>query len=244
MPRHIFVFLLTLFAADAIAQNQVRPDPYGQWLMYFGDNKLNDRWGLHTEVQLRNYLLSNTVEQSLFRFGGNYYLNKISMLTAGYAFVYTEPSHENIDGITFREHRVWEQLILRHKTDNVFIEHRYRLEQRFIENIDTDTRQYDDRIRYRLQVLFPLYVVSPRLRYLFINGYNEIFMNLGRELSGQIFDRNRLYFAIGVQMSPKLNFQLGYLNQVISVPGNVTDVNHNLQVGVSYNLDAFFDIFK
>ncbi|MCC5917344.1 MAG: DUF2490 domain-containing protein [Cryomorphaceae bacterium] len=237
----ILFFFLSI---SVMAQNQIRPESYGQWFMYFGDNKINDRWGLHTELQLRNYFLQNTVEQTLARLGANYYLNKFSMVSAGYGFIYTQPSAQNVEGTTLLEHRVWEQLILRHKTDNVFIEHRYRLEQRFIENISTGQAQYGDRVRYRLQALFPLYSISPRLRYFFINTYNEIFMNLGLNVSGQIFDRNRLYFAIGVQYSPKLNFQIGYLNQVISVPGDLTDVNHNLQIGVSYNLDAFFDLFN
>jgi hypothetical protein len=64
---------------------------------------------------------------------------------------------------------------------------------------------------------------------------------LGRQVSGEIFDRNRLYFAVGYQVSPKLNFQLGYLNQLIAVPGvDEPTINHNLQIGVMYNIDDVF----
>lgn len=226
------------------AQNQVRPHPYGQWLMYFGDNKINKKIGIHSELQLRNYFLEETVEQTLMRIGVNYYVDPLVMLSGGYGFIHTTPSAQNVVGFTTREHRIWQQLILRHKTRAIFMEHRYRLEQRFIENITDKTNTFDNRLRYRFQTILPFYTLSPHLRHYFFNAYNEFFVNLGREVSGQIFDRNRLYFALGYQVSPKLNFQIGYLNQVISIPGNLRpDINHNLQIGVAYNMDDIMATF-
>jgi hypothetical protein len=206
--------------------------------MYFSDNKINDKWGIHAEGQFRNYLLPQTVQQTLLRTGINRYITKTSSVTAGYAFVYTTPSKENIAGFTTQEHRIWQQGILKNSYRNVFIEHRYRFEQRFIENKNTDIKKFDTRARYRMQALVPLYVISPALRHIFVNSYNEIFVNFGRQVSGEIFDRNRLYVAVGYQVSPKLNFQIGYLNQLIGVPStNTLDKNHNLQIGMSFNMD-------
>lgn len=227
-----------------VAQNQVRPNPYGQWLMYFGDNKINTKIGIHSELQLRNYFLKETVAQTLARIGVNYYINPLVMVTGGYGFIDTRPSSENVVGFHTMEHRIWEQLILRYKTRAVFMEHRYRLEQRFIENLNTRVSKFDNRVRYRFQVIFPLYTLSPHLRQFFLASYNELFMNLGTQISGQIFDRNRLYFSMGFQVSPKLNFQLGYLNQLISVPGALRpDINHNLQIGVMFNMDDIMPSF-
>jgi hypothetical protein len=241
------VLLTTFFLVHTyiIAQNQIRPSSYGQWLMYFGDNKLNDKIGLHSEAQFRNYMLTNTVEQLLLRTGLNYYIGPKSMVTAGYAYVFTTPSANNVEGFTTSENRIWQQLILRHRNYNVFIEHRYRLEQRFIHNRDTDIHKYSDRIRYRFQTLLPLYNLSPTLRHLFINTYNELFLNLGSTISGQIFDRNRFYVALGYQVSPKFNLQVGYLNQIIAIPNiQQADVNHNLQLGISFNMDMFYNLFS
>ncbi len=245
-PDAFYLFLLlcvgimtgVFYSSNAYAQNQIRPDPYGQWLMYFGDNKINNRIGIHSELQLRNYALRETVEQTLFRVGLNWYIDPLVMISGGYGFIYTEPSRSNVEGFTTREHRIWEQLILRHRTRAVFMEHRYRIEQRFLENLNTGNSVFDNRVRYRFQVILPLYSISPSLRHFFLAGYNELFMNLGREFSGQLFDRNRLYGAVGYQVSPKLNFQLGYLNQYISLPGALEpDINHNLQVAVVFNMD-------
>ncbi|TVR37303.1 MAG: DUF2490 domain-containing protein [Cryomorphaceae bacterium] len=227
-----------LLIQSAQAQNQVRPDPYGQWLMYFGDNKLSDKIGLHTELQLRNYLLRETVEQSLARVGLNVYLNPSTMATAGYAFIYTTPSRENVEGFTVREHRSWQQLIMRQRSRNLFLEHRYRLEQRFIDNLDTRNSKFENRVRYRLQAIVPFYTISPYLRHFFFASYNELFVNFGKQVAGEVFDRNRFYLAFGYQFSPKFNFQVGYLHQYISIPGATSgNINHNLQVGISYNMD-------
>jgi len=243
---YLVIQVLTICPRVSDAQNQIRPNPYGQWLMYFGDNKINSKIGIHSELQLRNYFLKETVTQTLTRLGINYYINPLVMASGGYGFIDTRPSAENVLGFHTLEHRIWEQLILRYKTRAVFMEHRYRLEQRFIENLDTKVSKFDNRVRYRFQVIFPFYTISPHLRQFFFASYNELFMNLGTQISGQIFDRNRLYFAFGFQVSPKLNFQLGYLNQVISVPNSSRlDVNHNLQVGVMFNMDDIMpSLFK
>lgn len=244
MKKHLLIIFFLLVAQLVQAQNQARDQPYGQWFMYFGDNKINKKWGIHTEQQFRNFFLPNTVQQSLTRVGVNRYINPMSMVTAGYGLIYTTPSDKESGGFTTLEHRSWEQLILRHRTYNIFIEHRYRLEQRYIINQTTDTDVFDNRIRYRMMALLPLYNFSPSLRHYFLAGYNEIFMNLGQTVSGQLFDRNRLYFAVGYQYNPKFNIQIGYLNQVISLPGTFTpNINHNFQASISFNMDDLGSLF-
>lgn len=244
MKKLLLCLLLMAVTSPLWAQNQQRDQPLGNWLMYFGDNKFNSKWGLHSELQLRNYAIPNTLHQTLMRIGANHYLSPVSMLTAGYGLIYTGPG-SGMEGQTVLENRLWEQLILRHRTYNIFLEHRYRLEQRFINNLTTENQIFDNRIRYRFQALFPLYNISPHLRHIFLATYNEVFMNLGREVSGQFFDRNRLYFAVGYQWNPKFNIQMGYLNQVISLPdAGSPDVNHNFQLGISFNMDDLANLFN
>ena len=241
----VFIIASCFVPRAAQAQNQPRQQPFGNWIMYFGDNKINSKWGVHSEFQMRNYFIPNTVQQTLIRTGANHYISPVSMVTAGYAFVFTRPNSAESGGFTTAENRIWEQLVLRHRTYNIFLEHRYRIEQRFVKNITTDRNIYENRVRYRLQALVPLYNLSPYLRHYFVSSYNEIFMNLGKELSGQLFDRNRLYFAMGYQLNPKFNIQLGYLNQVISVPGfDKPDINHNFQMSVVYNMDDLTALFS
>ncbi len=243
MNKYFFILLIIFCAVRTSAQS---PDQrsYGQWLMYFGDNKINDQWGIHSELQLRNYFLKSNIEQTLIRVGANYYLGRLSMVTAGYAFIYTTPTEGNETGSELVENRIWEQLILRHRTYNVFLEHRYRIEQRFIENRTIDDRFLDHRIRYRFMALFPFYNISPSLRHYFIATYNEIFINMGRDTPAEYFDRNRFYVAVGYQVNPKFNLQVGYLHEVIRAPNRIEPfLTHNLQLSVSFNMDDLGTLF-
>lgn len=237
--RYVLVFIVSLIThGSLLSQNQITPNPHGGWLIYAGDNKINERVGVHSEAQFRNFLLSNTIHQLLLRPGINYYMSSTSMLSAGYGFIHTHPSNQKVLGVRTLEHRIWQQLILRQPVGEVSIEHRYRLEQRFINDLDANSSIFDNRIRYRFQAMIPIHAVIPSLQGVFINSYNEFFANLGRGTSAEIFDRNRLYFALGYQVSSQMNFQLGYLKQLVNMPSNSTfEVNHNLQISVFYNVD-------
>lgn len=240
------VFLFVFFASNLslFAQgNKTAPDPGGYWLAYTGDNKINSRIGIHSEVQLRNFFLPHTVSTFLVRTGLNFYIKPFAMATVGYGYFYNDPSSDEVIGSRASENRIWQQLVLRQKTTFIFMEHRYRMEQRFIHNVTNKTDQIDYRIRYRFQTLYPLYSVSPHLRHLFVSMNNEIMINFKRE-PARVFDRNRFFAGLGYQVSPKMNFQLGYLNQFINIPGKATgQTDHIVQFAVAYNMDDLMQSF-
>lgn len=235
-----YKYLILLFVGIIVSNgllSQQHVNKQGYWISYLGDNKINDKIGIHSEAQLRNHFVSEALETSFFRVGLNYYTSSSSIITAGYGFFYNEPSDNETAVSTVRENRAWQQLIMRKKTPLIFMEHRYRLEQRFIDNRTANSSMVDHRIRYRYQAIFPFYTFSPYLRHFFLAGYNEVMLNF-RKNTAEVFDRNRLYFALGIQVSPKLNFQFGYLNQQAVQPGfDNHEVNHLAQIAVSYNMD-------
>lgn len=238
--------ILTLFSLNSLSLysqvEKVAPNPGGYWIAYTGDNKINKRIGIHSEAQFRNMFLPRTVETILVRVGLNVYIQPYAMATAGYGYFYGTPSSDEVVGSKTSEHRIWQQLVLRQKTKNVFMEHRYRLEQRFIENMSNGIKREDHRLRYRFQTLFPLYSISPHLRHLFLAVNNEIMINFRSDPS-KIFDRNRFFTGIGYQVSPKMNFQIGYLNQFSQIGTVKAQVDHILSIGVSYNMDDLMQTF-
>lgn len=239
----IALCLIGLFFYSVYAHAQQPYNDGGYWLFYFGDNKINDKIGIHSEAQLRSLGVSNSISSKFVRTGLNFYTSQTSMLTAGYGFFYNEPTREGVQGAIVREHRTWQQFLMRKKTNFVFMEHRYRIEQRFIENATYQTESTDHRLRYRFQAIVPFYTISPYLRYFFFATYNETMLNLKNE-SANVYDRNRLYAAIGIQISPMLNFQFGYLNQLASQPAFPNhEIQHLLQIGVSYNMDDLMKSF-
>jgi hypothetical protein len=128
---------------------------------------------------------------------------------------------------------LWQQVILKQPIGNFQVQHRYRLEQRWI---DTLFRQ---RMRYRAQCIIPLQnTYLKEGKGLFMNVNDEIFLGFGKGIGKNILDQNRFIAAVGYQFSPNLNVQMGYLNQfVIKANGVQMERNHTLWTSIVYNLD-------
>lgn len=238
MTRLFFICGVFMFSFFLIqAQSLVKPKTGGYWLSYMGDNKINEHIGLHTEAQLRNIFIDESVETKVFRVGLNYYFQPNAILTAGYAFIANFPNEDYLDASRIIENRIWQQVLVRHKSRVLFMEHRYRLEQRFLNNQTNGTYNIDNRFRYRFQAIFPFYTLSPKLRHVFLIANNEIMINFKKDPS-LLFDRNRLSAGLGYQISPKFNLQFTYLNQYAQVPNIPTArVEHYFVLGINYNMD-------
>ena len=184
--------------------SQTKEDKLGSWWMYFGTHHLNEKYSLHYETQLRHYELGTNFFQLLPRVGLNYKIDDNSMVTAGYAWIPTQPDlGEGFDGDLVTENRIWQQFILRNKINNIKFRHRYRLEQRWVKQ--NDVTSYKNRARYMLSAKVPLSKDESSPLFLFI--YDEIFLHI----DDNPFNQNRLYGALGYTVNKNMNIQAGYL---------------------------------
>ncbi len=226
--RKVFLPLLLLATLSANAQ-QTGENETGIWYMYFGMNKIAERWSLHTEAQFRYYETSGNFNQLLLRTGANYHINPNAIATLGYAYIDTDPTfEESPKDANALEHRIFQQFILKNKVWEFLFEHRYRLEQRFISQTDIlsdpeiDLDRTEHRARYRIQATLPLTDTF------FLNFYDELFINLQDNLFGQ----NRLYGALGVHITDNSSVQLGWLRNQFS-----NAVFDRFQIGFFFNPD-------
>jgi len=182
-------------------------DNTGSWLMYFGSNRISDKFSIHTEIQFRNHTITpNNTEQWLLRTGLNYRFSEKTFVTAGYAFIPSYIYDSEQKSPEFTEHRIWQQFILLNKLGRVKFEHRYRIEQRWVNN------DYKNRLRYRLMLFVPLNKPVIEKGTLFLGVYDEIFINTKESF----FDRNRLYGALGYQVNKSTNVQVGMMHQQVT----------------------------
>lgn len=219
MKRTLLFFIL-LFSVSVYAQESGENE-LGSWHMYFGTNRISEKLSIHSEAQLRYYENGKNFNQLLLRTGLNHHIDSNAIATLGYGYIATDGTFEEFSGERdSREHRIFEQFIVRNEVWKFNFEHRYRLEQRFLDFGDrTDTQH---RARYRLQVTLPLSAIF------FLNFYDEIFLNLQNEVFGQ----NRLYGAFGANVTDNLSVQAGYLKNHFP-----TANFDRLQIGVFYNPD-------
>lgn len=225
--KKIVSIMVLLFLSYSNAQTNGENE-LGSWFMYFGMNKVSNKFSIHTEAQFRYYEQGKNFNQLLLRTGLNYHINPNAIATIGYGYIDTDPTFEDssLDASFSQdqifEQRLFEQFILKNKVGEFLFEHRYRLEQRFINNKDLRDNETQHRARYRLQVMLPLTDTF------FLNFYDEIFLNL----QGETFGQNRLYAALGVHVTENLSIQAGYLKN------HFRNINFDrVQFGVFYNPD-------
>jgi hypothetical protein len=245
MKKIALVVCIISFVQLAFSQKQISAQN-NAWLMYTGNHKFNEHWGIHTEYQWRRAAGFDNWQQSLLRLGVDYYTKQNTQATVGYAWIKSYQYGDQPIAHNTIEHRIWEQFIMKNKIGRVDIQHRYRLEQRFIENwtknsdgnYNQDGFLFRQRVRYRFLATVPISRKELKDNTLFLAIYDEPFLGFGKGIGKNILDQNRLYGAIGWRFNKNLNVQVGYLNQyVVKADGIKAERNHTLQVGVTYNLD-------
>ena len=146
------------------------------------------------------------------------------------------------------EHRIWQQVFYKHNLSRLKVDHRLRLEERFIQqhHITSDGSVVDEgyvlnqtRLRYRLMARLPLNSSSIEPGTFFAATYDEIFYSWGEHVTYQKPDQNRIYAGVGYQFDKNLTLQGGVLYQMlVKSNGAKQENNIGLQVQVTYNVDC------
>lgn len=211
MILRFLLLLFTLSAGNAGLQGQT--NDLGGWYMYFGNFRFqNSQVGAHGEVQYRNHNLIGDMQQLLLRTSVQYHLKASkSTFSLGYGHIISQSEGEPNN--TFSESRIYQEAVLRQSVGRFRILHRYRFEQRFIEDRDFRTR-----FRYALFVNIPINKSSMEKGAVYLALYDEIFLNGGVKATGRIFDRNRAYAALGYKIGKDLAIQAGFMQR--GIPDN------------------------
>lgn len=216
---------ITAFIALALAmplcQAQKNPESsLGAWYMLDATHAVSNKIGIKTGVQLRSYEVFNNINLLFVYTGINYKISKNTIFTLTYGYLDIDRTFTDIGFPHLYENRIYEQLSYKHKLNKLPISHRLRIEHRFLNfahKLDTKHR-----LRYCLGSKIAL------TEDYFLNVNNEFFANLKKDTARE----NRLYAAVGLNISKTNNIQLGYLNHKIN------GLNlHRLQVGIFIKTD-------
>ncbi len=183
---------------------QSQDSNFGNWLIYIGNKKLNQKWNILNEIQYRNYNAIGDLEQLLLRTGLGYtFNNNKSNVLLGYGYILSENYvGDTNEKINVNEHRIFQQFILKQSIGRTKLNHRYRFEQRFVES------DFKMRFRYFLGINIPLSRKEKNNYYL--SAYNEIFLNT----QSPVFDRNRIYGGLGYHINKNIRIEAGYMSQI------------------------------
>ncbi|HZW63841.1 MAG TPA: DUF2490 domain-containing protein [Flavobacteriaceae bacterium] len=219
------VFFLSLTSIKAQNPNQL-----GGWYMYFYTYNFNEsNFGIQGDIQYRNWNIVGDLDQLLLRSGVTYSpKNSGVKFTLGYAHITSGTLGES--SRTSVESRIYQEVLMPQKIGNrVYITHRFRYEQRFVENQDFRTRY-----RYNLFLNIPLNKKNFEMKTFYATLYNELFINgeqtIGNENTVEFFDRNRTYLGLGYVLNSNMKVQLGWMNQKTDALGK-----GQLQVSLHHN---------
>lgn len=229
-----FVFSMAVICQLLIFKiSSAQTNEFSGWGGWFHTQKFSKHWGTLFDAQFRSADQFGYLRNPLLRPAISYYFNKKKFVSAGYLFTGTRRKTEVEN--TFRiEQRIFEQFILMHKigTGNT-LQHRFRLEQRFVNSQGNQDKYFAQRFRYFARGVIPFKKDSVFTKGTFVGLQNEAFVNVQNraKLNGQFFDQNRAYAAIGYRFNKMIDLETGYLNQYINQAEGYT-INHVLQLAL------------
>ena len=198
MKIYLYLLIVLLFQTHISAQNTGESE-LGSWCEITSSNKISDKLSISGSFTNWNYELpADKTHLLLGIIGLNYHINKNVVLGVGYAKGDIDISFEDNNIPNIKENRILEQIVIKHKSNNIGFSHRFRLEQRFLEYPTEDFVKH--RLRYRFKGSIPIN------RTIFIAIYDEIHFVLN-EFD---FHQNRAYAALGTKLNKNINVQLGY----------------------------------
>lgn len=207
--------LLVLFVCVScnLSFSQIDQSQTGAWYMYFVNTQFeNSQFGIQGDLQYRNWNTLGDLEQLLIRTGVTYTPKEANILfTLGVANIITGTFGDSND--TSNENRIYQEALFPQKFGSrIYLNHRFRYEQRFVENQDFRTRY-----RYNLFMNVPINKKALEKNAVYTAFYNELFINgqtdIGDNRNVELFDRNRTYLGLGYVLKPGQRFQLGWMNQ-------------------------------
>jgi len=207
----IAVCLISLFQANAQGPDE---DQLGAWYMFFYNTSFKEsNWGIQGDLQYRDWRGLGDREQLLLRSGITYQPTDSGVkFTLGFANITTGLYGSELDNAV-SENRIYQEALFSNKIlKRLLLTHRFRYEQRWVEDQDFRTRY-----RYNLLLNIPFEGSTLNKGTPYFAFYNEIFINgergIGDERRVQFFDRNRTYLGLGYAINNKLRVQLGWMEQ-------------------------------
>lgn len=206
MKNKVISFCILLALCITLTSNAQKSD-VGNWFAYMGNQKINNKWNWHNEVQYRNFNFAGDLEQLMVRTGLGYNLSENNNnVLLGYAYVHSEPYIAGTDAKTRTdEHRIFQQFITKQQFGRVIVSHRYRFEQRFLQD------DFKMRLRYALSLNIPINKKVMDKNAVYASLSNEVFINTKQNH----YDRDRIYGGIGYCFSKYVKVEAGVMSQLL-----------------------------
>ncbi len=247
--------VILFYVSNASAQNTRITDKNTiGWFNNFTTLKFSNKWSGHVEYQWRRENFVTQWQQSLFRTGINYQVNKKVALRLGHAWIETFPYGDiplQAAGKRFPEHRIFQMATITDNNNRIEMSHRFMLEQRWIGRYTNAALAKPDdfiflnrlRYMYRMQMAIGKKTITDKTIYAAM--YDEVFVGFGKNVNENVFDQNRLAILLGYRFNKKWRIEGGFFNQVLQLGREVNNSNvFQYNNGIILNTYFNFDLSK
>ena len=223
--RKIIILCFFTSSITGFTQNVRVYDNQNFWLNQTFTFCMLSKFSVHSEIQWRRADWIHHPQQFLIRLGVNRDFGNGLSASAGYCYVYTSKYGDIPVKSAFPENRGWLQLQQKISPGRIEMVERIRLEQRWVhtpvQNSPTSVWEagpdvYSNRARILQRLNIALNKKHIENGVLYLAFYDEFFASFGKNVPSNIFDQNRAFAGVGMQLPTIGRIELGYLNQLIN----------------------------
>jgi len=174
-------------------------DKLGTWNIVNVVYKPFSHFAFFTDFQVRAQTIENNFYYTENNIGAIYSIPKkiAVVVAAGRHRIFDYPG--NFKNLQAKEFRLWEQVTFNTYFDPLRIEHRYRIEQRWVDG------EYRNRFRYRINPVIPINsnMLAPHVVY--ATASEEVFLSD----KASFFEQNQVFAGMGYYFSTVATLQAG-----------------------------------
>lgn len=177
--------------------------------------------------EVRGREFQDGVETSYFQTAYSYQYRPSLALTIGHIYQRSNPFNDDYRN----ENRIFQQVVYGVNFRDFTMSHRFRFEERFLQNRSEDSTEFRTRLRYQIGAKIPIrgIVIDPSEYYL--NVYNEFYFSTTGERNA-FYSDNWSYAGLGHKTKEWGSFEIGPLIQWARVDQEKdTRTHYCIQVG-------------
>ena len=232
--------LLLVFGSKTTAQEK----KFSGWTMSMNTIQVSPKIIIQFDAQLRSSKNLEKPEVLILRPVLGYMINKTTSVGLGLA---TISSWKTIDEVRDRtdEFRLWQQINTIKKYGSSILQHRVRLEERWLPIVSVDNsafkkigENFSSRLRYLTRAMIPVKKTERLTKGIYLAFQNEFFFNTtgATYINGKFFDQSRSYGGAGYRLNKSLDLEIGFMYQHVEGRGKRYTANNIIQLSTFLRL--------
>jgi hypothetical protein len=233
VAKKILPIWMVFLALTAQGQKEITRQSLA-WYGYSNTVQFSDKRWLTSEIHERHFIEPFAQHQFVTRTHLHFAVGNGWDFAFGMCLFLQNSNNPLEPGIAVPELRPHIEFNQKQKLEHVTFDHRYIAEARFFQRTNDDGTKLEDgfdfgnfRFRYRLQATIPLFRFDEE-RALKLRISDEIHVNAGSNIVLTMFDQNRIYGSINIDISTSLSAEVGYLSCFQKRPTDVQYYSRNI----------------